>query len=187
MRSFSFNVGTPLYQSPEQEMNKPYNEKVDMFALGIILLEICSEFSTGHERDMMLRALKLERQVDPGISSRFKEESEMIMKLTAHSASDRPDAKQILEEILHLETSMIMWMINLILIQTYSHSASVETDEIWVSPDSRCARFLCSLFTGSSFGRVRISKIGTMKGNPYKLIKNWAKSGIFKIVNSAPI
>lgn len=108
MRSFSFNVGTPLYQSPEQEMNKPYNEKVDMFALGIILLEICSEFSTGHERDMMLRALKLERQVDPGISSRFKEESEMIMKLTAHSASDRPDAKQILEEILHLETSMIM-------------------------------------------------------------------------------
>lgn len=42
-------------------MNKPYNEKVDMYALGIILLEICSDFSTGHERDMMLRALKLEK------------------------------------------------------------------------------------------------------------------------------
>lgn len=78
-------------------MNKPYNEKVDMYALGIILLEICSDFSTGHERDMMLRALKLEKQVDTSISAKFKEETEIIMKLTAHKASDRPDAKQILE------------------------------------------------------------------------------------------
>ncbi len=84
MRSFSFNVGTPLYQSPEQEMNKPYNEKVDIYAMGIILLEICSDFVTSHERDLTLRALKLEGQLETNISERYNEESALIMQLIQH-------------------------------------------------------------------------------------------------------
>lgn len=99
MRSFSFNVGTPLYQSPEQELNKPYNEKVDMYALGIILLEICGEFSTSHERDQALRALKLEKQLSSNVSELYKEESKMILELTADRAADRPDAREVLERL----------------------------------------------------------------------------------------
>jgi serine/threonine protein kinase len=38
--------GTPLYLSPEQKNSKIYNEKVDIYALGITLYEICSSFST---------------------------------------------------------------------------------------------------------------------------------------------
>lgn len=34
--------GTPLYLSPELVENKPYNEKTDIWSLGIILYEICT-------------------------------------------------------------------------------------------------------------------------------------------------
>ena len=35
-------VGTPYYLSPELCQNQPYNEKSDMWALGVILYELCS-------------------------------------------------------------------------------------------------------------------------------------------------
>ena len=33
--------GTPLYLSPELLHNKPYNEKTDIWSLGIVLYELC--------------------------------------------------------------------------------------------------------------------------------------------------
>ena len=42
--------GTPLYLSPEQTNFKVYNEKVDIYALGITLYEMCANFSTSMER-----------------------------------------------------------------------------------------------------------------------------------------
>ena len=39
VRSF---YGTPLYLSPELVDNKPYNEKTDIWSLGVILYEICA-------------------------------------------------------------------------------------------------------------------------------------------------
>jgi serine/threonine protein kinase len=55
----SICAGTPMYQSPEQTMQqiqikKNNNEaicltdKVDMFAAGLILYEMCSSFKTAH-------------------------------------------------------------------------------------------------------------------------------------------
>ena len=35
-------VGTPYYLSPEQMDEQPYNEKADIWALGIILYELCA-------------------------------------------------------------------------------------------------------------------------------------------------
>ena len=70
-----------------------------MYALGIILLEICGEFSTSHERDQALRALKLEKQLSSNVSELYKEESKMILELTADRAADRPDAREVLERL----------------------------------------------------------------------------------------
>ena len=45
---FSFKVGTPLYLSPEQIDGVFYDEKVDIFAIGLILFELWYSFSTYH-------------------------------------------------------------------------------------------------------------------------------------------
>lgn len=44
----SLKVGTPFYLSPEQQQEKHYDEKVDMYSIGLILFELCSNFKTTH-------------------------------------------------------------------------------------------------------------------------------------------
>ena len=39
-------VGTQLYMSPEQLAQRPYNHRVDIFSLGLILLELLVPFAT---------------------------------------------------------------------------------------------------------------------------------------------
>lgn len=50
--SFTKDVGTASYVAPEVRSagNGRYNEKADMYSLGIILLEMNVSFSTGMER-----------------------------------------------------------------------------------------------------------------------------------------
>jgi eukaryotic translation initiation factor 2-alpha kinase 3 len=43
-------VGTSLYMSPELMMGKSYNEKIDVYSLGLIFFELLSPFTTEMER-----------------------------------------------------------------------------------------------------------------------------------------
>lgn len=51
-------VGTSLYMSPEQSKGLPYNYKVDIFSLGLILFELLNYFSTETERFKVLENLR---------------------------------------------------------------------------------------------------------------------------------
>ena len=51
-------IGTRLYMSPEQIDSKPYNHKVDVYALALILVELLVPFRTGSERIKVLTQLK---------------------------------------------------------------------------------------------------------------------------------
>jgi translation initiation factor 2-alpha kinase 3 len=51
-------VGTQLYMSPEQCNQEPYNHKVDIFSLGLILLELLVPFTTDMERCKVLTKAK---------------------------------------------------------------------------------------------------------------------------------
>lgn len=51
-------VGTRLYMSPEQLVNKTYNYKVDIYSLGLIFFELLVPFSTDMERISTLTNLR---------------------------------------------------------------------------------------------------------------------------------
>lgn len=61
-QQYTGKVGTALYVAPElmgKASNSKYNQKVDLYSLGIIFFEMCHRpFSTGMERVEILAALR---------------------------------------------------------------------------------------------------------------------------------
>ncbi len=96
-------VGTPLYQSPEQIEGLHYNEKVDIFAMGIILYEMCACFKTGMERRESLESLKKDHVVSQNLNENFPLESNLILWMTNIKPSDRPSASAIMESEIFLK------------------------------------------------------------------------------------
>ncbi|RUP21883.1 hypothetical protein BC936DRAFT_139153 [Jimgerdemannia flammicorona] len=91
-------VGTVTYASPEQLANPPcpYNEKSDVYSLGIILFELFYPFATAMERAQALRGLR--RGVLPErFVQRWPKESALILWMMAEDPAQRPSAKQLLE------------------------------------------------------------------------------------------
>ncbi len=91
------NVGTPLYQSPEQIANKFYNEKVDIYAIGVILYEMCSLFKTLMDRRESLEKLRFNQTINSQVMEYFKIETSLILKMTNRDPLMRPSADEILK------------------------------------------------------------------------------------------
>ena len=67
--SHTQNIGTPFYVSPEQIVSSStarYNQKVDMYSLGIILIELWAPFQTGMERVQSLQKCRSPEMIFPG-------------------------------------------------------------------------------------------------------------------------
>ena len=50
MRSVSSSFGTPLYTAPEYKNFRKYDERIDVYSLGIIYLELLSDFYTESQK-----------------------------------------------------------------------------------------------------------------------------------------
>lgn len=90
-------VGTPMYFSPEQKEGISSTQKVDIWAMGLILYEMCSIFRTGMERMLNMDRLKNEHIINALVQEKHPAEAELILKMTSWKPQDRPTAQEILD------------------------------------------------------------------------------------------
>nr|XP_019050908.1 PEK/GCN2 protein kinase [Kwoniella bestiolae CBS 10118]OCF29838.1 PEK/GCN2 protein kinase [Kwoniella bestiolae CBS 10118] len=92
------NIGTSLYIAPEVAISRSYNEKADMYSLGIIFFEMCYSFKTTMERVHILNAVRQPSiTFPPGWPSTLKpNEREIVTRLLAHDPSRRFSATDLL-------------------------------------------------------------------------------------------
>jgi translation initiation factor 2-alpha kinase 4 len=100
----SSEVGTYLYQAPEVMTGK-YDEKCDVYSLGILLVEIFHHFSTGMERAKVLGNLRGGHFPDDWPTTTHPssvQANKFTKQMLSADPKDRPSCTQILEELRHL-------------------------------------------------------------------------------------
>jgi len=94
-QSLTKNIGTPLYLAPEQEKGQTYDEKVDIYALGLILLEMCTNIKTGHERFCLFNDVRKGQKIPNSLRKHYQQEADLIMLMTNADPKSRPSSVEI--------------------------------------------------------------------------------------------
>lgn len=92
------NIGTPLYLSPEQERGEPYDERVDIYSLGLIIFELYCIFSTHHEKHKRFIDLKRSGAIPQLMEREYPLICELITMLTNPKLNERPFINEIREK-----------------------------------------------------------------------------------------
>ena len=87
-------VGTASYASPEQVTSKKYGTAADIFSLGLILLELFSNFTSEHERAKAFHDVRHNRELAPWMKQYYPEVSALILACT-QMENRRPTASDI--------------------------------------------------------------------------------------------
>lgn len=94
------SIGTALYVAPElrSHVGGTYNDKVDMYSLGIIFFEMCYPLRTAMERDQVIMQLRKKQHVLPEVfqSSEKATQGSIIYSLISHRPSERPGSAELL-------------------------------------------------------------------------------------------
>ena len=94
------SVGTALYVAPELSSTVAgnYNDKVDMYSMGIIFFEMCYPLGTAMERDKEIRILRERKHALPAEfdTPHRSMEASIIMSLISHRPSERPSCAELL-------------------------------------------------------------------------------------------
>ena len=90
-----------MYQSPEQLILHPHREttplteKVDIFAAGLVLFELCYIFKTQHERTDAIKNLR-EKRILP-MTGLSEAQRTLIIAMTDPDPKMRPSADEIIK------------------------------------------------------------------------------------------
>ena len=98
--SFTKSIGTAFYVAPEVQSSGggKYNDKADMYSLGIILFEMSVPLQTSMER---AHAISKIREKDHTLPSTFEDpikasQGDIILSLINHKAIERPSSSELL-------------------------------------------------------------------------------------------
>lgn len=97
-------IGTPAYMAPEQARGEPVDGRTDLFSLGCVLYRLCTGRPAFSGNDMVstLMTVALESPPPP-VSVNFDvptELSDLVMRLLAKKAQDRPESAHAVAEAL---------------------------------------------------------------------------------------
>ena len=95
------SIGTALYVAPELQSkhSSGYDDRVDMFSLGIMFFEMCQPFGTGMERVNEIQQIRQKNHVLPPTFQPNGEKSaqgKLISCLISHKPSERPTSAKLL-------------------------------------------------------------------------------------------
>jgi translation initiation factor 2-alpha kinase 4 len=94
------SIGTALYVAPElrSTVGGAYNDRVDMYSMGIIFFEMCYPLKTAMERDQVVRALRERKHELPAEfeTSEKTLQGSIITSLISHKPSERPSCAELL-------------------------------------------------------------------------------------------
>lgn len=95
----TFDQGTEVYMSPEQKQRQPYDHKVDIFALGLILLELLLTFGSKMERNVFFLNLTQPRFTYDALKRKGLSHvaNEIVEKMVSIKPENRPEAQDILK------------------------------------------------------------------------------------------
>ncbi|KAL9402892.1 hypothetical protein Peur_006741 [Populus x canadensis] len=88
----SGSSGTKSYLAPEAEKGAPIDQKVDIYSLGILFLELLGSFTTMSARAHAINNLREMRVLPESISTY----EDYILQLVAFSPEERPSTQEIL-------------------------------------------------------------------------------------------
>eukprot|EP00877_Chromochloris_zofingiensis_P008776 jgi/Chrzof1/4151/Cz14g00290.t1 len=91
-------VGTPYYLSPELCEDKPYNEKSDVWALGVTLYECCTQRHPFDADNQGALILKILRGMYPAVEGYSKELISVIKACLTLDVRKRPDTEKLLAQ-----------------------------------------------------------------------------------------
>ncbi|KAK9456329.1 kinase-like domain-containing protein [Dipodascopsis uninucleata] len=93
------DVGTTFYVAVEAIGDGNYNEKVDMYSLGIIFFEMSYPIRTGMERVKVMKDLRQPSIIFPSDypADKLKHEGKIVRSLLEHQPSKRPSAAELLQ------------------------------------------------------------------------------------------
>jgi eukaryotic translation initiation factor 2-alpha kinase 4 len=140
------SVGTTFYVAPELRSNVSgsYNEKVDMYSLGIIFFEMCYPLKTAMERDQEIRKI---REKEHSLPSSFQSneralQGSIILSLISHKPSERPTSSEL------LRSGKIP-----VLVEDEGFKRALE---VFADPDSQYYhKYLSALFSQPSGARIK--------------------------------
>jgi serine/threonine protein kinase len=92
---YTSNIGSLLYSAPELLEGGIYNEKVDIYSLGIIIFELFSLFTTEMEKSKECEKLKGNNE--------YNFQYQNVMKIITKSINSDPTKRSTLNEIRNME------------------------------------------------------------------------------------
>ena len=91
-------AGTPGYFSPELFMKKPYSFPSDIFALGLILYELCT-LKMFIDFDVIVDIKTKKRVVIPNLGNSYAEVQKILKDVLVYDASKRLTIKQLIDRV----------------------------------------------------------------------------------------